>query len=264
MKKKYFFTILVLFILFEIDVYSQSYSSFAFKTVGSVSEKLMTCYPLHEKDSYPAIIFLHGGSFTSGGPEQFLDFFDYFTKNGYVTFSVGYRLLTYATNKISDIVEDSNDAINWVFSNSRSLKINPKNIFVCGFSAGSYLALASVMLQSKSILTNIPKGFVLIGTPVNPNDIDPQFLDTNELNSDIKYYSPYYHIIPNLPPMLFIQGTKDEEVSYDDVKLFVGKMKDKGNNCQLIEFEGRGHHLFNSSNDLNKILSDMEKFFNGI
>jgi acetyl esterase len=256
--------LLLLVITFSINVSGQAYSSLIFKTVGSISERVLTRYPLQEKDEYPAIIFFHGGSFVSGGPDQFLDFFNYFNKKGYATFSVDYRLLTYSTNKVEDLVEDTTDAVNWVYKNCVSLRIDTRKVFVCGFSAGSYLALASLMLDPQQRLENIPNGFVLIGAPVNPADIDEKYLNKEELARDTKYYSPYYHIKSNLPPMLFIQGTKDEEVSYDDVVMFVSRSIETGNNCQLLEFKDKGHHLFNSSNDLNTIFDSMSKFMDSL
>jgi len=206
--------------------------------------------------------FFHGGGWSAGDPMSLIDFFDYFSERGYVTFTVVYRLLNHAAKTIDDQMEDAKDAINFVYQNSEMLKVDPDDVFLCGYSAGGHLALTSVMVKSDTALARAPKGLVLLSTPV-----DPLFRLNNcrfdIAIKDLKYYSPLYKIVPDLPPMLFFQGTKDEIVHYSGVAAFVKKMKAKKNSCELIGLEGRDHFYINSSNDLKAVLEAMDSFFSG-
>jgi acetyl esterase/lipase len=238
----------------------QGYQFLVYKTVDALPVRMMARYPNEAKEGCPSIVFFHGGNWNAGSALQFLDFFEHFNKSGYAAFSVDYRLIGSTAKTIGDEIDDAVDAIHWVASNAERLKIDAGRIYLCGYSAGAHLALSAVMLPPPDRLLRKPRGLVLIAAPVDP-EIDPAFMEYIRPATSADAYSPFHSIDSHLPPMLFFQGTKDEEVSYPKVVSFVKMMKEKGNYCRLVVFKGKGHHLFNSSNDLNTIFTEMESFF---
>jgi acetyl esterase/lipase len=261
MKKKYI--IVIVLFLNTISIFSQGYESYTYKTIESLSLNLLVKRPDNNLKNNPVIIFFHGGSYIEGDPSQFMDFYEYFTKRGFVTIGPRYRFLNNRAHLIDDIFNDAVDAVNWVIDNGSLLKINTDDIYLCGYSAGAHLVLSTVMNAPNNNLRKTPKGLVLIAAPVKTMFKLGQ-IDLRKLIPNGIYFSPYYKIKANLPPMLFLQGTDDKEVSSTDVVNFVKKMKEKKNNCQIKMYEKRGHHLFNSSNDLNDIFATMTTFINGI
>jgi predicted esterase len=97
----------------------------------------------------PLIIFAHGGGFVRGKKEDMAFFCNQFSKKGYVTASIQYRLipldkLTDISNMKREIVKAMRDfkaAIRYFRANAKTYKIDPNNIFIGGVSAGAITAL---------------------------------------------------------------------------------------------------------------------------
>lgn len=102
----------------------------------------------------PAIIWIHGGGFSSGSKEQFADggvrgFASDYTKYGYVSIPINYRLVREAVSvnspnanrAIQMAKEDTLSAVRWVRDNATTYRIDPNQIIVGGFSAGAVTAL---------------------------------------------------------------------------------------------------------------------------
>jgi acetyl esterase/lipase len=257
------FTAFIIFFLASCAAaFGQGYRSIVFKTVGELSVRMVAKDPVELKERNPAILFFHGGGWSAGDPMSLIDFFSYFSEHGYVTFTVGYRLVGSTSKTIDDQVEDAMDAINYVYQNAETLKIDTDSVFLCGYSAGGHLALSSVMMEQKNKLVHIPKRLALLSTPVDPQ-IPLKFCSFGALIKDVWHYSPYHKIVSGLPPMLFFHGTKDKIVPYASVVAFVKKMKAKQNDCKLISLEGGDHFFIEDSNDLKTVLEAMDAFFSG-
>lgn len=120
----------------------------------------------------PLLIAIHGGAFmagnkSTGAPPLFMK---EFAQRGYVTASINYRLGMFQTSSqincnipnwnclnMADTAEwyravyrgmqDAKGAIRYLLNQKDSLKIDPKNIFVVGESAGGFIALATAFLD---------------------------------------------------------------------------------------------------------------------
>jgi hypothetical protein len=120
----------------------------------------------------PLLIAIHGGAFMGGskstGAPPFL--MKEFAQRGYVTASINYRLGMFQTASaincnipnwnclnMADTAEwyravyrgmqDAKGAIRYLLNQKDSLKIDPKNIFVVGESAGGFIALATAFID---------------------------------------------------------------------------------------------------------------------
>lgn len=100
----------------------------------------------------PLIIFAHGGSFIWGNKEQVAPLCTRFTKKGYVTASIQYRLIppdkvreqNAILRELFKAVNDMKAAIRFFrqsVANGNPYKIDPNFIFVGGISAGALTAL---------------------------------------------------------------------------------------------------------------------------
>ncbi|UTW61281.1 T9SS type A sorting domain-containing protein [bacterium SCSIO 12741] len=96
--------------------------------------------------TYPLVIFIHGGGFTGGSPDQVLNNatlradIKYFLENGIAYASMGYRLLetTQADNEgVIKCLNDSKRGLQFIRHYSNDLFIDPKKIALKGSSAGA-------------------------------------------------------------------------------------------------------------------------------
>ncbi|MBX7169985.1 MAG: alpha/beta hydrolase fold domain-containing protein [Pyrinomonadaceae bacterium] len=108
----------------------------------------------------PLIIFAHGGGYVQGTKEDMTYFAQQFTKKGYVTASISYRLIPmdkiYDPNnmkrEIVKAMSDFKSAIRFFrqsASNGNPYKIDANNIFIGGASAGAITALHIGLLDEK-------------------------------------------------------------------------------------------------------------------
>ncbi len=115
----------------------------------------------------PLIIYMHGGSFYGGdkGMTDCVDFCTSFSKRGYVTASINYRLANMLSFLLSQeeqykavlrAVADAKSAVRFFrkdFANGNSYGINPNAIYVAGYSAGGVIAIHQAFIDS---LTDLP------------------------------------------------------------------------------------------------------------
>jgi acetyl esterase/lipase len=95
--------------------------------------------------SAPAVVWLHGGGYVFGKPEQNdANCIQYVQEAGVIVFSVDYR---YAPeHPFPSALEDCYDALMWVKSNAARYKVNESRIAIAGESGGGGLAAALVQM----------------------------------------------------------------------------------------------------------------------
>jgi acetyl esterase/lipase len=175
-------------------------------------------------ESHPALVIVHGGGWRAGSkrdrPYRTL-LLDYALK-GYVTMSVEYRLTGEAP--FPACIEDVKCAVRWLRAHAAEYHVDTNRIGAFGHSAGAHLVLMLAMcppsagLEGDGGWTEFSSGInsvVAASTPVRVRGTGP----------DADKWSPTSYITNNLPPILLIQGTKDEVVRPDTVDAFVEQLK---------------------------------------
>src|SRR5262245_36610238 len=87
----------------------------------------------------PAILFIHGGGWTSGYRQIYHYYCTKFAEHGYVVATASYRLAGEAPFPAA--VEDVKCAVRWLRANAKKLGIDSDKIAVAGGSAGGHLAM---------------------------------------------------------------------------------------------------------------------------
>lgn len=86
----------------------------------------------------PALLFIHGGGWTSGSRKDFAEFIKFAADQGYVAASIQYRL----TEPVFPAeIYDVKCAVRWMRSEAAKYGADPDAIAVFGASAGAHLAL---------------------------------------------------------------------------------------------------------------------------
>ena len=234
------------------------------------------------------IIFIHGGAWTGGHREAGAKYLKYFAAQGYVGFSISYRLLELDSSdrsyvgdyNIEDMMEDIANFTRYLAANEEedvAHGADLDNIFLMGISAGAHLAGVTGFgynddewgldqkLEIKGIVLFYPpnsarryfyedfpfyfeKGHTKYKTP----DDEPDFYDL---------YTPSKLVDDDDPPCLIIQGTSDIVVPYENAEEIKKACDKEGVDVILISnfFMGHGHdisYLFQSMS-----IYYMERFF---
>ena len=236
--------------------------------------RALSLYVLAPKDSTgpnrPAIIFFFGGGWANGTVEQFAEHARYFAARGRVCILADYRVRTRDNSNPFESVEDARAAIRWVREHAAELRIDPKKIIAAGGSAGGHLAAAAATIPDRNeTVTSVPNALVLFNPVV---DTTESGYGSKVLGERALELSPTHQLRAGVPPTLIFHGTADRTVPFSNVQDFTRRMRELGNRCELVPFEGADHGFFNSpvfranlSGDAYRAtIERMESFLNSI
>jgi acetyl esterase/lipase len=161
---------------------------------------------------FPALIMIHGGVFTHGDKSNLAQDAQFFAQNGYVCFSINYRLAPQF--KFPAGLEDSQAAVEFIRGNADQYHVNPDRIGVLGASAGGTYGdlLATTGSGSRTTGSRILAGVAWSG----PTDITAFHAVQRELlgpaatPEQIAQTDPVTFVDPTDAPMMFANGTGEE------------------------------------------------------
>jgi alpha-L-fucosidase 2 len=212
------------------------------------------------KGPFPAVILVHGGGWTGGDKTaSFIKpLFPVLDQSGFVWFSIDYRLAP--KHPLPAAEEDVERAIVWVKEHAREYKVDPKRIALMGESAGGHLVnlvgarnrapadVAAVVSFYGPIDLFKQFGLRREQTGAAPERLGPIFgitrLDAAG-KEKLKASSPDTYLSSRTPPFLFIQGTRDDAVTYEQATLAVELFNRAGIPCDLITVNEGIHGVIN-------------------
>jgi acetyl esterase/lipase len=111
----------------------------AYCTRGPRTLRADVCQPTKKRrGGYPAVVFVHGGGWSSGHRRQHLPMAQQLAARGYVCVLPEYRLATEA--RYPAAVLDLKAALRWLRTQAKAYNIDTARVAVWGFSAGGQLA----------------------------------------------------------------------------------------------------------------------------
>jgi len=177
--------------------------------------------------SRPAIVWVHGGSFTGGNKTsgEIVVEANAFAKKGYFNVSINYRLTGLSGQGILDAQHDAQAAVRFLRANASTYHVDPNRIAIGGTSAGAITAL-NVAYHSDDPGTSGNPGFPsTVGAAVS--------LSGAELGAG--------HVDAGEPPSLLFHGTNDPLVPYQWAVNTVNEATAAGVDAFLITYQGEGH-----------------------
>ena len=195
------------------------------------------CYKLYKsKHSHkPTIFFIHGGGWKQGSPSLYSGVGKYFSKRGYDTVIVGYRLVPRYHYPIQ--IEDAFCAIR------HYVKQYPnKNIIVGGYSAGGEIASHLVFdldrLKKFEIDNSVLIGFISISGVLDFSKCDSRYslkLIKKYLDRNCIYNSNPINLLNTKSeiPTLCIHGDKDTIINVNNSISFINKLRSLGINKNI-------------------------------
>jgi dipeptidyl aminopeptidase/acylaminoacyl peptidase len=202
----------------------------------------------------PALVWVHGGGFTTGDKASGRSRATFFARLGYVAVSINYRLLSpdgcggnpnptpVCQNAALEAQHDAQAAVRWLRANAATYKIDTTRIAMGGGSAG---AVTSVLAATHAEDPGTS------GNPGFPSDIRAAVsvsggMPTNEL------------IDAGDSPTIFIHGTADQVVPYSWAVQNAAAMHNLGILTVLEPIEGAGHGL---SADYGALINEQSSWF---
>ena len=219
---------------------SSSFSKAADVSYGPLARQAMDIYKADSpKTGAPAIVFIHGGSWTEGSKDIYKFLAEGFTKDGYDVLVPNYRL--YPETKYPGMIEDSAEAVAFA---ARQYPDRP--LVVMGHSAGAYNMLM-VMLDQKyakaaglDLCSRVAGAISLSGpTGIIPLDSEPYitiFPDRFTAGD-----APLNNVKSPSPPILFGHGLDDTTVYPQNSQALADKMNARGGKAIVKTYEGMNH-----------------------
>lgn len=215
----------------DLDVYYPKPLAQAMKTQSAIT------------NSYPMVVFVHGGSWESGSKEQYAFVGQSLAQAGYVTAVINYRKAP--DHVYPDYVKDAAQAIAWSINNAVSLHADPARLAVMGHSAGAFNAVAAV--ANEDFLA--PYG-------VKPTDIatvvgiaGPYSYDFRKFSSASAFGAnatpdqvmPDRQIKGAQPPYLLLTAEKDQMVHATNTTKMTQALQAAGVSVKTSEIKGASH-----------------------
>lgn len=221
-----------------------------FARPGGVSLTLDASIP-DGKGPFAAIIVVHGGGWENGSKRSYeKPFLPVLSEAGFAWFTINYRLAP--QHKYPAAVEDVEAAVRWVKQHAKEYKVDARRIALMGESAGGHLVAMAGLRATKETRVAAVVDFYgphdLVKRETGRGEIGKnlrQFLGVEKLDeaglAKLKEASPVTYVKKGMPPFLFIHGTKDAAVPYDQSPLLCDKLKADGNRCEVFTVEGAPH-----------------------
>ncbi|MCU0779043.1 MAG: alpha/beta hydrolase fold domain-containing protein [Akkermansiaceae bacterium] len=195
------------------------------------------------------VVFFHGGFWDSPTPTQFVPHCLHFASRGAVAVAAETRTGARHGTGPQEAIEDARDLIRWLRHNADTFHIDPERVVVGGAAGGALLALLTAMPKPKAMppvdgLDCRPQALVLFSALVNTTLKGPansRFPDAR----GAKKSSPSNLVRRKLPPMILFHGKADRITPFEEVERFRRRLRWRGNDCTLVDFERQDHSFFN-------------------
>jgi acetyl esterase len=218
-------------------------------------------YTSEEADSYPILLYFHGGAFMSGNLESHDEVIRPICKeSGFKVISVGYRLAP--EHPYPAALVDCYEVTRWAAQHKDELKWDGKNLAVAGDSSGGNLVAAvSLMARDKKEFTitkqvlfypSLDLDFSEFRYPSLVENGKGYFVESDQLAEINSFYllgnvdtdnplvSPIREEnLENLPEAFVI--TAEYDPFRDEGELFAEKLKKCGVHAELKRYEGATH-----------------------
>jgi acetyl esterase/lipase len=201
--------------------------------------------------SRPAVILIHGGSWSSLDKSTMSGMGRFLARSGYVAFGVDYRLFEDHRNRWPAQLEDVQQAVRWMRANAAKYHIDPAHIGAFGHSAGAQLAALLGMEDTRGE-RGIPlpefssevQAVVDVSGPTDftrDHDADGEaffarFFGSKNQNA-WEDASPAFHVAKDDAPFLIVHGTRDPDVPIAQSQELYDKLKAAGVPVEFVKVD---------------------------
>lgn len=222
-----------------------------FAKQGEVSLTLDAWVPAG-KGPFPTVIIVHGGGWEAGTKGTYVPpLFEPLKQAGFAWFTINYRLAP--QSPFPACTDDTFKAVEWVREHAKEYKVDPRRIALMGESAGGHIvAYVGARGRGKTKVAAVVDFYGVHdllrreqqrGLSKNLK----QLLHIEELNAEserkLTQASPLQYVHKDMPPFLFIHGTEDKAVPYEQSPIMCDAMKAAGVKCEVYTVPGAPHGI---------------------
>ena len=200
----------------------------------------------------PAVIIVHGGGWVQGSRRADVrPLFKPLSDAGFAWFSIDYRLATNVTD-FGVAIDDVVAAISYVKEHAAEFNIDPNRMALVGESAGGQLAAMAAIRDTGAVRAVVafytPSDLVSLmeNSSFIPSQIRDKVIGTpweRLVLAGLGRLSPIDNVRSDMPPFLFIHGTDDRLVPYQQSVDMCNRMRQAAASCQLFPVDGAGHGI---------------------
>jgi arylsulfatase A len=253
---------------------------------GPREMKLDLYHPFSPRGISPGVVFIHGGAWTIGNKSGFSRQAAYLAAKGYVCVSIDYRLSQEAPYPAA--LYDSKAAVRWMRANAAKYNIDPNRIAAVGGSSGGQLAALlgttadvrtmegdggnaqfSSRVQAVVAFNPLTDFVSMLARTQNPKAATQAivpFLGGMEAAVPEIYVdaSPVAHVSATSAPFLFLHGTSDTTMPYQQSLEMIDALHSVGVRAELYSAKDANHGFFNSPPFYQPSTERMEQFLNSV
>ena len=188
----------------------------------------------------PVFVFIHGGSWANGDPENYGFIARNIAPEGFVVVLAGYRLGE--TGRYPAMLEDTAEVLAWVRDNIAAHGGDPARITVGGHSAGAYNA-AQVVLEDRWLGPSPVRGVVGLAGPYDfyPYDSESTRATFGSVGAGADS-QPVNHADGAAPPFLLVHGEEDTLVRPRNSHALAAALEERGARVETLFLPGKTHN----------------------
>ncbi|MFN9376107.1 MAG: alpha/beta hydrolase [Novosphingobium sp.] len=211
---------------------------------GSLPAQRLDVIAPNAPGPHPVLVFIHGGGWHSGRPEDYHFIGRTFARAGYVVVLPGYRLGPEGI--YPHMLEDGAAAVAGTAQNIARFGGDPDQVVLMGHSAGAHtvamLGLERQWLGRQGLRDGFVKGVVGLSGPYAfyPFHSDSARNAFGHVE-DPAITQPISFARSDAPPMLLLTGDADTTVKPRNSKVMAKALTDKGGHARLVILPGVDH-----------------------
>ncbi len=192
---------------------------------------------------HPVLLFVHGGGWHAGDPDDYTFIARTFVREGYVVVLAGYRLFPDA--QFPAMLEDTAAAIAWTKDNIAQYGGSPDHLFLAGHSAGAYNVVMATLdpqwLGREGLGDGDVAGVIGLAGPYDFLPLDSKStIDSFGKAPQLDATQPVNFARAGAPPMLFLHGEQDTVVRPRNSRILANRIEraDGNANAQCLRWAG--------------------------
>jgi len=211
---------------------------------GEGARRKLDVYAPETPGPHPVIVFIYGGSWSSGRRQDYAFAGAAFASRGFVTVVTDYRLVPEV--RFPGFVEDCAAAVRWVADHIGEFGGDPSRIVLVGHSAGAYNALMAALdaryLRDAGVDAARVRGAIGLAGPYDflPFDVTA----TREAFGqapDSALTQPVHFARADAPSLLLLWGEADTTVGPRNIRALEAAMRTAGGRVETKTYPGVDH-----------------------